>query len=107
MNDATNALIATVFYLVSSATGIPDIVEQSIAIVVLITIVGYLLSRQERFNQEFIKSLRGNSTAVTELAAAIAALTKSCEESQEHSEKTIEILLSQLESERAARKERD
>lgn len=105
MNDATNALLATVFYIVSSATGIPDIVEQSIAIVVLITIVGYLLSRQERFNQEFIKSLRGNSEAVTKLATAIAELTKSCDQAQEQSEKTVEILLNQLSNERAGKKD--
>lgn len=105
MNDATNALLATGFYLLSSTTGIPDVVEQSIAICVLISVVVYLLGRQERFNQEFIKEMRSNSEAVTELAGSIAALTKSNEQSQEDSKRVIEILLSQLESERANKKE--
>lgn len=105
MTDATTALYATCFYLLSSTTGIPDAVEQSIAIIVLVTVVGYLLTRQERFNQEFIKSLRGNSDAVNALASAIAELTKSCDKSQEDNEKTIEILLNQLTNERKNGKE--
>lgn len=105
MTDATTALYATTFYVISTTTGIPDIVEQSIAIFVLITVVGYLLTRQERFNQEFIKSLRSNSEAINALASAIAELTKSCDKSQEDNEKTIEILLNQLTNERKTGKE--
>lgn len=96
MTDSMTALYATTFYIISSTTGIPDIVEQSIAIFVLITVVGYLLTRQERFNQEFIKSMKSNSDAINALASAIAELTKSCDKSQEDSKATVGLLINQL-----------
>lgn len=107
MTDYISYLPAVTLILFSTVSEIPGVIQQSIAITVLLIIIGYQMTRQEKVNRNIAQSIDKNSesidknsSAIQDLINNIGILIRQSETTRQENRDTITLLIEHIEKEK-------
>ena len=100
MTDYISYLPAATLIIFSAVSEIPGVIQQSIAITVLMIIIGYQMTRQEKQNRNIAQSIDKNTSAIQDLINNIGILIRQSESTSQQTRDTITLLIEHIEKEK-------
>lgn len=100
MTDYISYLPAATLIVFSTVSEIPGVIQQSIAITVLMIIIGYQMTRQEKLNRNIAQSIDKNTSAIQDLINNIGTLIRQSESTSQQTRDTITLLIEHIEKEK-------